>query len=125
MFVGMFFFFCCVLLVLILLLLLIGYFVWVFDYELKGVDWDDLEDNIELYLVQVKLFNNIFDEFIEECIICFVNIVLQFFGFYNVEVIFYFEEEEFVIDVIFGVLLKVSNVICEIIGDGCIDDVFW
>ena len=121
---GMFFSFRRALLALTSLLLLTCYPAWSLDYELKGVDREDLEDNIELHLAQIELTNNTLDEPTEERIIRSVNTALQPFGFYNAEVTLYFEEEELVIDVTPGTPLKVSNVTREIIGDGRTDDAF-
>ncbi|HAU93040.1 MAG TPA: hypothetical protein DCW59_11850, partial [Alteromonas sp.] len=84
--VGMFFSFRRALLALTSLLLLTCYPAWALDYELKGLDRDDLEDNIELHLAQIELTNNTLDEPTEERIIRSVNTALQPFGFYNAEV---------------------------------------
>ena len=88
---GMFFSFRRALLALTSLLLLTCYPAWSLDYELKGVDREDLEDNIELHLAQIELTNNTLDEPTEERIIRSVNTALQPFGFYNAEVTLYFE----------------------------------
>ena len=122
--VGTFFSFRRALLALTYLLLITCQPSWALDFELKGVERSELENNIELHLAQVKLANNTLDEPTEERIIRSVKTALQPFGFYNAEVALYFEQEELVIDVSLGEPLKVSNVTREIIGDGRSDDAF-
>lgn len=120
--------FCMLIIVFSLFIVIVIVFVLqvviMLDYEFMGVEKSELKKNIGLYLVNIFFFGMVFDEVIQECIIKIVNIVFQLFGYYNVEVVVFIENEDVIINVVLGDLFIVVNVNREIIGEGRDDLVF-
>lgn len=96
------------------------------DFEIKGVEQDNLKDNIRLHLKSLNISQDALnDPFWQEEVASTVATAVQPFGYYNSQAtVTLSQDDEAIVNVTLDTPLKVANVTREIIGPARADKAF-